>query len=431
MVARTALSGASSEDQRAGEEAPRGGAAAGVYGLPGVGHDRNAAGIRGGQPHLLVVDDDPTLLRSVSRMLMQRGYAVTTASNGQLAVELVHTHQFDAILSDIAMPQMDGIELLRSVRQHDLLVQVILITGAPAIDTAVQALEYGALHYLTKPVSNDELASVVEKAVGLHRLARVKQQAMQLLGTSGAMATDRAGLETSLDRCLTSLWMAYQPIVDVSARALMGFEALLRSQEPSLPHPGAVLDAAERLDALPSLGRTIRSRIGEDAPKAPDGTLLFVNLHVQDLLDPELYLPEAPLSRYADRIVLEVTERSSLEVVRDAKQRIANLREMGFRIAVDDLGAGYAGLTSFALLEPEFVKLDMSLVRDIGSNPTRQKVVRSMTSLAHEMRMMVVAEGVETQQEAHVLLDLECDLLQGFLFAKPSRPFPDPVFPAE
>ena len=428
MAARTAISG-QPPLEKDGDEDSRGGVAAPVYALPGAEENQDVVSLKGGQPHLLVVDDDPTLLRSVSRMLTQRGYAVTTASNGQFAVDLVHRHQFDAILSDIAMPQMDGIELLRNVRQHDLLVQVILITGAPAIDTAVQALEYGALHYLTKPVSNDELASVVERAVGLYRLARVKQQAMDLMGTGGAMATDRAGLEASLARCLDSLWIAYQPIVDVSARTVTGFEALLRSQEPSLPHPGAVLDAAERLDALPRLGRTIRTKIGEDATRVPPGALLFVNLHVQDLLDPELYSPEAPLSKIADRVVLEITERSSLDVVRDAKQRIATLREMGFRIAVDDLGAGYAGLTSFALLEPEFVKLDMTLVRDIGSNPTRQKVIRSMTSLAHEMRMLVVAEGVETPEEASVLLGLDCDLLQGFLLSKPSRPFPEPTWP--
>ena len=221
MAARTAISG-QPPLEKDGDEDSRGGVAAPVYALPGAEENQDVVSLKGGQPHLLVVDDDPTLLRSVSRMLTQRGYAVTTASNGQFAVDLVHRHQFDAILSDIAMPQMDGIELLRNVRQHDLLVQVILITGAPAIDTAVQALEYGALHYLTKPVSNDELASVVERAVGLYRLARVKQQAMDLMGTGGAMATDRAGLEASLARCLDSLWIAYQPIVDVSARTVTG-----------------------------------------------------------------------------------------------------------------------------------------------------------------------------------------------------------------
>jgi EAL domain-containing protein (putative c-di-GMP-specific phosphodiesterase class I) len=98
---------------------------------------------------------------------------------------------------------------------------------------------------------------------------------------------------------------------------------------------------------------------------------------------------------------------------------------MGYRIAVDDLGAGYAGLTSFTLLEPEIVKLDMSLVRDVHQNSTKQKVIRSMTALSQDMGMTVVAEGVETVAERDALLDLDCDLLQGFLFAKPGPAFPE------
>jgi EAL domain-containing protein (putative c-di-GMP-specific phosphodiesterase class I) len=124
-------------------------------------------------------------------------------------------------------------------------------------------------------------------------------------------------------------------------------------------------------------------------------------------------------------VVLEITERSSLDRVADLPSKVALLREIGFRIAVDDLGAGYAGLTSLALLEPEIVKLDMTLVRDVHQSPTRQKLIRSMTSLCRDMGMLVVAEGVETLAEREALRELGCDLLQGYLFAKPGKPFPN------
>ena len=181
--------------------------------------------------------------------------------------------------------------------------------------------------------------------------------------------------------------------------------------------------AAMRLGRLESLGRAIRSLASEPIPADADFAL-FVNLHVTDLTDPSLSDPESPLSKIAHRVVLEITERSSLDEVKDARRRVAALREMGFRIAVDDLGAGYAGLSSFTLLEPEIVKLDMSLVRDIHVTSTKQKVVRSMTALSKDMGMTVVAEGVETREERDCLVDLGCDLLQGFLFAKPGRAFP-------
>jgi EAL domain-containing protein (putative c-di-GMP-specific phosphodiesterase class I) len=218
--------------------------------------------------------------------------------------------------------------------------------------------------------------------------------------------------------------MAYQPIVRVADRSLFGYEALLRSEEKALPHPGAILDAAERLDRLDDLGRRIRAAASAPVPQAPPGSMIFVNLHARDLVDETLLSRSSPLSAIADRVVLEITERASLDGVKDARAKIAELRSMGYRIAIDDLGAGYAGLTSFATLEPEFVKLDMSLVRDVDKNPTKEKLIRSMTSLCKELGMMVVAEGVETIQERDVVVSLGCDLLQGYLLAKPGRPFP-------
>ena len=372
---------------------------------------------------VLVVDDEPELLRGVSRGLKLLGYSVTEARNGEEAVQHLSRRAFDVVVSDIVMPGMGGIQLLKEVRQHDLHVPVVLMTGEPAVSTAVQALEYGAFHYLTKPVESEALDTIVQKAVRMHRMARVKQQAAELLGHAGALGTDRAGLEASFDRAVSSMWMAYHPIIDVNKKTIFGYEALLRSTEPSLPHPGAVIDAAMRLGRLESLGRAIRSLASEPIPADADFSL-FVNLHVTDLTDPSLSDPESPLSKIAHRVVLEITERSSLDEVKDARRRVAALREMGFRIAVDDLGAGYAGLSSFTLLEPEIVKLDMSLVRDIHVTSTKQKVVRSMTALSKDMGMTVVAEGVETREERDCLVDLGCDLLQGFLFAKPGRAFP-------
>ncbi len=374
---------------------------------------------------VLLVDDDPGVRKSLARLLGRAGFEVETAADGREAVERVHRDAFDVILSDITMPGMDGIQLLREVREHDLHVPVVLITGAPAVRTAVQALEYGAFHYLSKPVDQAELETVTEKAVQLNRMAHFKAQAAALLGNSGALGADRAGLEASLGRALDTLWMAYQPIVSVADHSVFGYEALLRSKEPSLPHPGAVLDAAERVGWLDRLGRTIRARAAQQLAEQPERGVLFVNLHTTDLLDPDLWSPNSPLSAIADRVVLEITERASLDRVKDVRQRVAALREMGFRIAVDDLGAGYAGLTSFAVLEPEIVKLDMSLVRDIHITKTKQKIVHSMASLSRDMGMLVVAEGVENAEERDALIELGCDLLQGFYLARPGPAFPE------
>jgi EAL domain-containing protein (putative c-di-GMP-specific phosphodiesterase class I) len=122
--------------------------------------------------------------------------------------------------------------------------------------------------------------------------------------------------------------------------------------------------------------------------------------------------------------VLEITERTSLRSSTALQTRLAELRELGFKLAIDDIGAGYSGLTSFADLIPEVVKVDMSLVRDVHLSPVKQRTIRSLCALAHEVGSVVVGEGVETEPERDCLRELGCDLLQGFLLAQPSRDLP-------
>jgi EAL domain-containing protein (putative c-di-GMP-specific phosphodiesterase class I) len=232
-------------------------------------------------------------------------------------------------------------------------------------------------------------------------------------------------LELVLDRALSSLWMAYQPIVHAANGSLFGYEALPRSDDPALPDPGAFLAAAGQLGRVHDVGRVVRRKASEPMNRLSLPALLFVNLHAVELSDETLTSPSAPLTAIASRVVLKITERASLESIDDVPSRVARLRELGFRIAIDDLGAGHSGLTSVARLEPEFVKLDMSLVRDVHKSPVKRKVVRSMTALFKDMGIAVVAEGIEVVAERDTIVELGCDLLQGLLFARPGRAFPE------
>ena len=146
-----------------------------------------------------------------------------------------------------------------------------------------------------------------------------------------------------------------------------------------------------------------------------------MNLHARDLADESLTSPDSPLSKIAHRVVLEITERASLNEVRDVRPKIAELRAMGYRIAIDDLGAGYAGLGSFTVLEPEVVKIDMALVRDVDKHPMKKRLIGSIASFCRDMGMLVVGEGVETEEERQALLEVGCGLLQGYLIGRPGR----------
>lgn len=391
---------------------------------PAAESEQAACGVSRSRGRVLVVDDEPALRRSILRLLFAKGYEVMAASNGREARELFGEHAFDVVLTDISMPECDGIQLLRSVHAMDPDVPVVLITGEPAVSTAVKALEYGAFHYLTKPVDLHTLEEVLDKASCLRRMAAMKRRAAALFGHQ-LDGRDLRSMELGFERALNTLWAAYQPIVHATTGEIFGYEALMRSREETLPHPGAVLEVAEKLAQLNVLGRAMRDTAAAGMASAPAQALLFVNLHSTDLLDPHLISDESPLAAIAERVVLEITERSSIEKVKDVRDRVQDLRRMGFKIAVDDLGAGYAGLTSFALLEPEIVKLDMSLVRNVHRSETRQKLIQSMTALCKDMGMLVVGEGVETEEEKVALQALGCDLLQGYLIGRPGPAFPE------
>jgi len=367
---------------------------------------------------VLLVEDDDRLRRVIERCLVACGFDIDAVSNGLDALERLREHAYDCILTDISMPQMDGVALLRAIRERDLLVPVVMMTGQPSFATALNALRDGALDYLQKPITLDALERIVRRAVKLNRLGALQHLALSLHGETHVLG-ERAALERCFDRALDKLWMAYQPIVSATDLSLRGFEALIRSDEGAMAHPRAILDAADRLNRLEELGRTARARAVR--PMVERSELLFLNVHPQDLLDEDLYDPTTPLAAMARRIVLEVTERAPLDDVRDVRERIGRLRALGYRIAVDDLGAGYAGLASFAALDPEVAKIDMSLVHGIDEHPKQRRIVGSMIELCRDLGVEVVAEGVETLGQYHCLTDLGVDMLQGYLFARPQR----------
>jgi EAL domain-containing protein (putative c-di-GMP-specific phosphodiesterase class I)/CheY-like chemotaxis protein len=374
---------------------------------------------------ILLVEDQPALRRGYARILEGAGYVVTQAPDGRQATDALATESYDVILTDIGMPEMSGSQLLRAVRERNLDVPVLLVTANPTVESAIDAIEHGALRYLIKPVSPHDLLEAVGRATKLRRIARVKREAVAYLASVDEVAGERSVQEAALRGALDTLWMAFQPIVDWRSKKVVAFEALVRTDEPSIPHPGVLFSLAESAGAVRDVGRAIRASVASALIASPPAVDIFVNLHPRDFLDEQLYSPQDPLAPFANRIVLEVTEREGLDDTAGISGRAGRLRTAGYRLAIDDLGAGYAGLTYFAQLTPEVVKIDMSLVRNIHREPIKQKLVGSLVSLCKELGMLVVVEGVETTEERDVVVELGCDWLQGYLFARPGRPYPE------
>ena len=355
---------------------------------------------------VLVVDDDDIFLKVCRTILKRAGFQVDAVSSSSEALERIRGQRYDTIVSDIRMPGGDGISLLRAARHQDPHLPFVLMTGAPTVETAISAVEHGALRYMQKPFDVDAFVGVVSEAVS------------RRVG-----AADLPALNRRLDRALEQLHLVYQPIVRASQGSILAYEALLRSTAPDITGPGDILELAERTNRLFEVGRAVRARAAQDLLALDAGVLLFVNLHPADLEDPELYSRDAPLSAHSWRVVLEITERASVSHLSSLDEHMRALRAMGYRIAVDDLGAGYAGLTTFARVRPEFVKLDASLVRDIHSASVQQLVVSTVLDLARELGALVVAEAIETELERNALKMLGVDVMQGYYFARPAKPF--------
>jgi CheY-like chemotaxis protein len=249
-----------------------------------------------GQPggRVLLVDDEETVREVHGQILTRAGWTVVAEGDARLAAKRLAVERFDVIVTDLVMPGMSGLELLRTAREYDLDVPVVILTGRPDAQSAMEAMQYGAFRYIDKPVLPATLVDVVGRARDLHLMARFKREALSLLELPNRSLGDRAGLEVRLSSALDSLWVAYQPIVAFERRQVLAYEALVRNEEPTLRSPLDLFDAAERLGRLHEVARRIRSRVAVDASGLPDAVLLFVNVHPADLNDSISFPPRRP-----------------------------------------------------------------------------------------------------------------------------------------
>lgn len=385
---------------------------------------------------VLLVEDEPGTACAYERFLGDAGFAVDLVADGGRALEMLSAPsqtEYDVVVSDIELPGLRGLDLLKHARRFNLSVPFIFTTGYPSWQSAAEGIDLGIVAYLAKPIDCAELVSRVRRASQLYSLSRLQDQARALSCLSDPNNTLLGEYQQATD----SLWMAYQPIVSIREQTTYAYEALVRNNSQSLRAPPDLLRAAEQLQQSQTLGRQIRSTIARDMPPpslscSPEQPmpLIFVNINPADLLDPSLIqLGGEPLSEQAERVVLEITERDSLPHVSNLANILDNLRAQGYRIAIDDLGQGHAGLNTFVQLDPDFVKLDMSLIRGIDSHHLRRQVVRAMLELCRELKIQVIAEGVETLAEHKTLLSLGAELLQGYLYARPQCGFQTPQFP--
>lgn len=225
------------------------------------------------------------------------------------------------------------------------------------------------------------------------------------------------------------LTMHYQPIVNLSEGTSLGYEGLTRGPKESFFHsPLHLFNFAEKQGKLYSLEKITRDLAIETSKGwLKSNEKLFINLNSNVLYDPNFtpgytksLLKRCMLS--PENIVFEITERFAIQDFKAFKTVLNHYRNQGFQIAIDDAGAGYSSLQAIAELEPEYIKIDRSLVRDIDQSDVKKAVLEAFLMLSSKINSNIIAEGIETIKELETLISIGVEYGQGYVLAKPSYP---------
>lgn len=244
----------------------------------------------------------------------------------------------------------------------------------------------------------------------------------------GTEAVARARMRQALSESVRqrAFVLHYQPVYEADGMRLAGVEALVRWQRgDQLLNAGDFVPFAEESGQIVAIGRIVLDRLAADMPEwaaMDEDFFVCVNLSVKEMSDEGLVesLVAGPLREFASRIVLEVTESLELHESSEAGVHLQRVRDAGFRIAIDDFGAGFSNFTRLEKLRPSILKIDRSLVRRAGSEVEGGVAFLSAaTSVAASLNCDVIAEGIQTRSEAQVVELLGVRYLQGFRYGQP------------
>lgn len=230
------------------------------------------------------------------------------------------------------------------------------------------------------------------------------------------------------------LTTVFQPILEMAGRKVCAYEALIRGPAGSeVASPNLLFNLAAHAELVPELDRACCECTFTSAAGMPKEVLLFANVVPALINDPLFRAQVVNQGVYGvdpKRLVLELNEGVAIRSYEVLSHGIAELRAHGVRVAVDDLGAGYANLDYVLRLRPDFLKLDISLIHGVHESPVKRALVSSMVEVGHAVGATLIAEGIEERAEYEALVSLGVRWGQGFLFARPSAGFQKPSCPA-
>jgi EAL domain-containing protein (putative c-di-GMP-specific phosphodiesterase class I) len=357
--------------------------------------------------------------------LAQLGYSsVVACRTGETALEQVASPRaaVDLIFVDINMPGMDGVEFIRRLTECRYEGSVVLVSGESdrlleSIERLVRAHRLTTLGYLQKPITAQQLGALME---------RLKPPVDRREAQEEAKSYDAAQLRAAIAG--GELINHYQPKVALATGQLVGVESLVRWRHPidGLVFPDRFIDLAAKHNLMPDLTRAVLAEAMQQAKiwrQAGHHVPVAVNVSMDDLAC--LEFPDAAESLATSigiecsLITLEVTEGQVMKELSTVLEVLTRLRLKRFRLAIDDFGTGHSSLSQLRDLPFDELKVDRSFVHQASTDPTRRAICAASLQMARELKLQVVAEGIEDREDWDILQSLGCEVGQGYFIAKP------------
>ncbi|HET9818296.1 MAG TPA: EAL domain-containing response regulator [Rhodanobacteraceae bacterium] len=371
---------------------------------------------------LLILDDEQAVAQTVAFAAKRHGFSVRMSESAETFFDDVASVVPSHIIIDLLMPDMDGVEVLRNLAAIGCRANIIMMSGmgTKVLESAQRVgIERGLriIGILPKPFKPAELRALLD--ADAHDRMRPEPVA----------TADREVLLDDIETALQDrqFVLHYQPKLHLATGRPIGAEALVRWQHPvfGLLPPDRFLPLIEQSGNMHRLTfRVIEAGLTWVAGFARDSTLeLAINISGSSLTDVRftdvLHEQCALLEVDPARIILELTETTAAQRTAELFDILTRVRLKGFQLSIDDFGTGYSSLAQLAQLPFSEIKIDRSFVSAMLASGEARKIVATTIGLGKELQLTTVAEGVETDAQAHALAGLECDQAQGYFFARP------------
>jgi len=378
---------------------------------------------------ILVADDNETVRNALEAVISREpGFVlVGAAANATEAVRIAGAEQPDVALVDVRMPGGGGKAAAEGMRLVAPACKVIALSQHDDSATVREMLRAGVIGYLVKGCPNREIVEAVKNAAeGRGSLAGVVttdivRAVSKQLRVQSKTSRDRRASAARIQAALLddrAFRMVFQPITELRKHRTVGVEALARFTGPPKRTPDTWFAEASKAGLgieleLAAIRKAVASR-----DLLPKTAYLSVNVSPDTLASPQFHKVVTDVG--GARLVAEVTEHALVQNYERVTGAVTRLRALGMRIAVDDAGAGFASLRHILNMSPELIKLDLSLVRDIDQDRSKQALATALISFASASGSTIIAEGIETPTELKMLSKLGVQYGQGFLLGRPA-----------